>query len=172
MLGIEYNDKTLKPMAANLNLKIWKDGRWQILARHSLSNLPARLKMDLQELKYQNQRLNNLYQMALCRIDELHDSIHKLERKVNAIGSELKNVRNFSIDLLEDYGKTVGEIFDAKLRNDEKNAHQCAEELEQAFQEMIDYKEHMMENVEEDELWKLIIENDGDNYDEPIDLTN
>jgi len=167
-------------MAANLNLKIWKDGRWQVLARHSLSKLPASIimaqrqlfhdKLDqITELKYENQRIKNLYQMALGRIDELHDNLYKLEARVNAIASELQNVRNFSIDLLEDYGRTVGEIFDAKLKKDQENAAKCAYEMEQAFEEMIQYKEHCMDNTDEDELWKLIIENHGDEY---IDLTN
>lgn len=167
-------------MAANLNLKIWKDGKWQTIARHSLSNLPATITMaqrqlfqeqsdTITNLKYENQRLKNLYHMAIQRIDELHDNIHKLEGRVNAIASELKNVRNFSIDLLEDYGRTVGEIFDEKLRADQEAAAKCAYDMEQAFQEMIDYKDHCMENVDEDELWKLIIENHGDEY---VDLTN
>lgn len=129
------------------------------------------LDFEFEDLKYENKRIKTLYNMAVSRIDELHDAVHKMEIRMEAMAKELRNVRNFSIDLLEDYGRTVGEIFDAKLRRDQENASKCAYELEQAFEEMVEWKDAEFEDS--DYLWKLIIE-EPERRDSPdtIDLTD
>lgn len=129
------------------------------------------LDFEYEDLKLENKRIKTLYNMAVSRIDELHEVVHKMELRMEAMAKELKNVRNFSIDLLEDYGRTVGEIFDAKLRRDQENAARCAHELEEAFQEMVEWKDGEFEDS--DYLWKLIIEEPErrDSFD-TVDLTN
>ncbi len=110
---------------------------------------------DLQQELNKQRTLNNL---AYERIDELHDVIYNMEQRVNAMAQELKAVRNFSIDLVNDFGKHFKHVINRKFELDIQAAQDCHDELEAGCQESIEWMEECLQNEDSDALWKIILE--------------
>jgi sugar-specific transcriptional regulator TrmB len=110
------------------------------------------------EMRYEIRRLQKLNDMAYDRIDELHDTIHKMEVKFQAMASELKAVRNFSIDMVNDYALNFKHTIKRKYEMDIESAQQAKEELEATYEEGIEWMEECLQNEDSDALWKIILE--------------
>lgn len=110
------------------------------------------------ELRYEVQRLQSLNSIAYNRIDELHDQMHKMEKKFEAMAKELRNIRNFSIDLMEDYAKHFKWVIQRKYELDIQAAQDARDELDQGYQEGIEWMEECLQSEDSDSLWKIILE--------------
>ncbi len=110
------------------------------------------------EMRYEIKKLRTLNNLQVSRIDELHDSMWKMEEKFKAMAEELKNVRNFSIDLLVDYQQAVKHAQAEKLKRERLAAEEYERELDYIYKEAIEWKNE--EFCESDELWKIILEHD------------
>jgi len=123
------------------------------------------------ELKFNVQRLQQLNHIAYGRIDELHETIFKMEERMRALTAELRNVRNFSVDMLNDYQRCIQKEYEKKLEAEQRAAQEYAYEMEQHFQEMVEWQEHIFDDS--DEHWSLLLNDstDVDSYD-TVDLTS
>jgi hypothetical protein len=126
----------------------------------SLSNLPASMNNTLtnDELRYEVKRLQQLNNIAYGRIDELHNQMHNIEKRFEAAAEELKRVRNFSIDLMNDYAKHFKWVIQRKYELDIQAAQDARDELDAGYQEGIEWMEECLTNEDSDALWKIILE--------------
>lgn len=112
----------------------------------------------LDEQKYQINRLQSLNRIAYSRIDELHNTIQELEQRMKVIIKELHNVRQFSIDMLNDYSKTIQQEYDKKLEAEQRAAQEYAYQMENHYREMVEYQEYLFTDTESDDNWRLLMQ--------------
>ena len=111
-------------------------------------------------LQNEVKRLTFLNDLAFDRIDELHEKIYEMESKFTAAAQELKRVRNFSIDIMNDYSKHFKWVLQRKYELDIQAAQDAHDELEAGYTEGIEWMEECLANEESDALWKIILEED------------
>lgn len=126
------------------------------------------------EQKWEINKLRQLNNIAYGRIDELHDTIFKMEQKIKALTEELRNVRNFSIDYLNDFQQAINQEYEAKLRAEQEAAQRYAHEMDSHLQSMIEWQEHLFSDVDSEENWRLLLECNDDTMDsyDTVDLTS
>lgn len=122
-------------------------------------------QIEKDEMRFEIKRLKTLNNMQLSRIDELHESMFKMEEKFKAMAEELQNVRNFSIDLLVDYQQAVNHAKKEKAKKDREALEEYERELDWIYKEAIEWKEEQF--CESEDLWKIIIECDPFDLDYP-----
>lgn len=115
-------------------------------------------QLQIDELRYEIKRLQYLNRLSYERIDELHDTIHQMERKFQAMAKELNAVRNFSIDLVNDYSMNFKHIINRKYELDIQAAQDAHDEMEATYQEGMEWMEECLKNEDSDALWKIILE--------------
>lgn len=133
------------------------------LNKRSISHIQNQIEKD--EMAYEIKRLKTLNNMQLSRIDELHESMWKMEEKFKAISEELHNVRNFSIDLLVDYQQAINHAQKEKAKKDREAIEEYERELDWIYKEAIEWKEEQF--CESEDLWKIIMECDPFDLDYP-----
>jgi ferritin-like protein len=110
------------------------------------------------ELRYELKKQQTLNKIAYDRIDELHDTLYKMEQRINAMAQELRAVRNFSIDIVNDFGKHFKHVINRKFELDIQAAQDCHDELQAGYEEGIEWMEECLQNEDSDALWKIILE--------------
>jgi hypothetical protein len=131
--------------------------------KRTISAVQNQIEKD--EMRYEIKRLRTLNNMQISRIDELHESMFKMEEKFKAMAEELQNVRNFSIDLLVDYQQAINHAKKEKAKKDKEAIEEYERELDWIYKEAIEWKEEQF--CESDDLWKIIIECDPFDLDYP-----
>lgn len=111
------------------------------------------LNKALQERNYE--RTMKLF--AYERVDELHDTVHKMESRLNAMVTELRNVREFMKDYVVYYEKQMREILDQKWERERRAAEEANYDMENHYREMVEYFEEQFDE-DSDALWKIILE--------------
>lgn len=165
-------ERFLAPCCQDVIFKFAGKRRGQQLAmdRDDVQNLFNRYD----EQKWEINKLRQLNNIAYGRIDELHDILFKMEQKIKALTEELKNVRNFSIDYLNDFQNAIHQEYEAKLRREQEAAQQYMHEMDSHLQSMIEWQEHLFSDVDSEENWRLLLECNDDTIDsyDTVDLTN
>jgi ferritin-like protein len=110
------------------------------------------------ELRYELNKQRTLNNLAYERIDELHETIYNMEQRINAMAKELKNVRNFSIDIVNDFGQHFQHVINRKWELDVQAAQDAHDELAAGYQEGIEWMEESLMNEDSEALWKIILE--------------
>lgn len=114
--------------------------------------------MDYETLKNELNKQRTLNNLAYERIDELHETIYKMELKLQAIGEELQRVRNFSIDIVNDFGQHFKRVINRKWELDIQAAQDAHDELQAGYEEGIEWMEECLQNEDSEALWKIILE--------------
>lgn len=114
--------------------------------------------MNNEELRFELAKQRTLNTLAYERIDELHDTIYSMEKRLDAMAKELKNVRNFSIDIVNDFGAHFKHVINRKWELDIQAAQDAHDELEAGYNEGIEWMEECLQNEESEALWKIILE--------------